>query len=161
MTVVRRVLSDRAGPNALGILVPPGPRTVAVIRPRSLPWDLVLVHTDQRDSSMVRFLEMTQAEAEKMLPVLARVLEAVIEQDTGRVELVPLASRPEAWVRVLLDGFVVVACSRTPGQPYQPLLFGSVGEAKAAADRIASACSGSTRVPCEIYFNTRHFRASS
>jgi hypothetical protein len=132
-----------------------------VVRPRSLPWDLVAVHADQGDGSVLRFLELTQAEAESALPVLARVLESAIEQDSGRVELVPLANRQETWVRVLLAGFVLVACARTPGRPYQPLLFCSIDEAKAASDRISLACSGSAARPCEIYFNTRHFRPSS
>jgi hypothetical protein len=36
-----RVDAQRAGPAALGILVPPGDKTLVVLRPRGLEWDLL------------------------------------------------------------------------------------------------------------------------
>ena len=43
MSVFRRVDDDRAGPAAMGILVPPGRRTFLILRPRALAWDLILL----------------------------------------------------------------------------------------------------------------------
>jgi hypothetical protein len=44
MSPLRRVFGERSGPTALGILVPPGRRTVLILRPRALAWDLLLTH---------------------------------------------------------------------------------------------------------------------
>ena len=41
MAPFRHVEGNQAGPNALGILLPPGRRTLVVVRPRSLAWDLI------------------------------------------------------------------------------------------------------------------------
>ncbi len=42
MCPFRRVEGEQAGPSALGVLVPPSHRTVLILRPRTLTWDLVL-----------------------------------------------------------------------------------------------------------------------
>jgi hypothetical protein len=59
MCPLRRVEDHRAGPSALGILVPPGRRTFLVLRPRALSWDLLLL----RPGSMNAFRELAPAEA--------------------------------------------------------------------------------------------------
>ena len=41
MPAFRRVDARQAGADALGILVPQGTRTVVILRPRSLAWDLL------------------------------------------------------------------------------------------------------------------------
>ena len=41
MPAFRRVEPHQAGARALGILVPPGPKTVVILRPRGLDWDLL------------------------------------------------------------------------------------------------------------------------
>src|ERR1700730_5167165 len=69
MSPLRRVLGDRAGPTAVGILVPPGPRTVVILRPRALAWDLLLVRGD------ATFQEIESHEAEAIVQGLARALE--------------------------------------------------------------------------------------
>lgn len=46
MGVFSRVEADRAGPDALGILVPPSRQTFLILRARNLPTDLVLTRDD-------------------------------------------------------------------------------------------------------------------
>src|SRR2546423_14410331 len=41
MSSFRRVDGAEAGPDALGILVPPGRRTLVILRPRALDYDLL------------------------------------------------------------------------------------------------------------------------
>ena len=59
MCALRRVEGDRAGPDALGILVPPARRTFVILRPRALPWDLLLL----RDPEAEAFRELGRDEA--------------------------------------------------------------------------------------------------
>src|SRR5207302_3778230 len=62
MCPLRRVEDAHAGPHAVGILVPPGRRTVVIVRPRALIWDLLL--TGERNSlTGSPFQELTQEEA--------------------------------------------------------------------------------------------------
>src|SRR5262245_34084116 len=59
MCPLRRVSDQQAGPGALGILLPPGERTVLIVRPRSLPLDLLLV----QGAAGTAFRELTKTEA--------------------------------------------------------------------------------------------------
>ena len=69
MCPLRRVEDHHAGPSALGILVPPGRRTFLIVRPRSLPWDLLLLRPD----SATAFHELYREQA-------GRIAEALYEE---------------------------------------------------------------------------------
>src|ERR1700683_1556260 len=70
MCPFRRVEGEQAGPSALGVLVPPSRRTVLILRPRTLGWDLVLAQPSGG------FREMNREEAEHAAHQVAAALEA-------------------------------------------------------------------------------------
>jgi hypothetical protein len=135
----RRVEAEQAGPEALGILVPPARRTFVILRPRALPWDLLLC----RAPGDLAFLDLAHDEASAAAVALFRALREV----PPLVEAVSVDGAER--LRVRIGTFVFVACPRRPGQPYAPL----TGEA-AAIDRLREALSPAEG---EVYFNTRHF----
>ena len=59
MAALRRVSDEMAGPGAVGLLLPPGARTVLIVRPRTLAWDLLLM----RSAAGSAFRELTRTEA--------------------------------------------------------------------------------------------------
>ena len=59
MPAFRRVEGSQAGPSALGILVPPGARTLVILRPRALEWDLLPLQ--DRDEGFCEFDRETAA----------------------------------------------------------------------------------------------------
>ena len=71
MSAFRCVEARDAGPTALGVLAPPGRRTHLILRPRALPWDLVLL---QPGHSSV-FHELDRDEATAAGAEIARALE--------------------------------------------------------------------------------------
>ncbi|HXG10681.1 MAG TPA: hypothetical protein VNK04_13065 [Gemmataceae bacterium] len=154
MSPLRRVFGERAGPQALGILVPPGRRTVLILRPRALAWDLLLI---QPGAAAEPFRELERSEAEAAAEQLCRALEEWAGGGPGRVEAVPLPGGGHC-VRADVGAFPLIACLRRPGQPYRPMVFANADEAHAAATAIAAVlCPAAGRVQ-EVYFNTRHFR---
>src|SRR5437899_1184453 len=84
MSALRVVSAEHAGPEAIGILVPPGARTVLIVRPRALAWDLLLV----RGVAGTTFRELSRDEA----PAVAREFLAALERwsrgGIGHVEAV-------------------------------------------------------------------------
>ena len=72
MGVLRRVTDRRAGPAALGILVPPGRRTLVILRLRALAWDLLPIRLHEQ----AVFCEFGRDEA----ALLARHVHAALEQ---------------------------------------------------------------------------------
>ena len=151
MSLLRRVLGERAGPQAIGLLAPPGPRTVVIVRPRALAWDLLVLRADA-----LAIREVEPSEAETIVQVLADVLEPVASGELGRTEVQPTG---EGFVvRADLGRFRLLACLRVPGEAYRPVLFASLDEANHAAACIAAALCPPPEGQHELYFNTRHFR---
>ncbi len=153
MSSLRLVPADRAGPAALGILVPPGARTVLVVRPRTLSWDLLLVQGIAGDS----FRELSREEAPGVARELFQALEGWNRGRTGLVEAVAASEGQGHLVWVDVGEFCLVVCARVPGQPYQPLLFAQADEARQAVKRIASILHPPEEAEQEVYFNTRYF----
>lgn len=147
-----RVPDDQAGPAALGILLPPGSRTVLIVRPRSLQWDLLLV----RGVSGLDFRELDADEAVGVAEAFLRALEA---WNAGGVGQVAAAASSQGGFLVWLDvdEFTLVLCGRLPGQPYRPLTFAVESEAREAAGRLSQVLHPPTGVVQEVYLNTRHF----
>jgi hypothetical protein len=151
MGELRRVTDRRAGPAALGILVPPGPRTFLILRPRSLAWDLVLVGADGA------FREMGRDEAEAAAAHLGRALDEWAAGGPGAVEAVAAPDGRGCWLRVGVGPVTLVACPRDPGRPYRPAVFADPAAARAAAGQLAAVLCPPAGVAQELYFNTRHF----
>jgi hypothetical protein len=148
MCPLRRVDDDRAGPAALGVLVPPGRRTFLILRPRSLAWDLVLL----RGAEGKAFRDMNRDEAQVVAGALLRAL----DKAGGHVEEV---AHPDGrlWLRARVGPYALLVCPRLPGQPYQPEAFPDAASARAAAAELAPILCPPPGVEQECYCNTRHF----
>ena len=153
MSAFRCVEGREAGPAALGVLATPGRRTFLILRPRALPWDLVLL----RPSHDSVFHEMDREEATAAAGELARALEAWAAGGPGRVETAEASQGPGLWVRVHAGTFSLLLCPRAPGKPYQAQRFADGAAARAAAADLAPVLRPPAGVRQELYFNTRHF----
>jgi hypothetical protein len=157
MPAFRRVDGSRAGPNALGILVPPGRRTVVVLRPRALPWDLLPLHPIEAGAREAPFQECAPDEA----AAIARGLHRALEDGAGggllRVEPVGASEGNGYEVRAAIGARTWIACRRAPGQPYQPSIFATLDEALCAAASLTAVLCPAADADQELYFNTRQF----
>ncbi|HBI41839.1 MAG TPA: hypothetical protein DDY78_03155 [Planctomycetales bacterium] len=153
MSVFRRVEGREAGPAALGVLAPPGRRTYLILRPRSLPWDLVLLRP--ADASVFR--EMDRDEAIATAEELVRALEAWSDGAPGRVESASAARGSGFWLHVHAGLFSLLLCRRTPGRPYEAERFADDDAARAAAADLTPILRPPPGAQQELYFNTRHF----
>lgn len=153
MPLFRLVEGDQAGPSAVGILVPPGRRTLLIFRPRALNWDLIPVDPE----AGTRFWEVSREFAARVAQEFLHALESCCDPDSNRVEAVAAADGTGYQVRASIDRFVLIVCARVPGNPYQPLIFGTVGEACVAAEKISTFLCPAEGAAQEVYLNTRHF----
>ncbi|HEY7329584.1 MAG TPA: hypothetical protein VH592_18240 [Gemmataceae bacterium] len=155
MCPLRRVEDHRAGPSALGILVPPGRRTFLILRPRALCWDLLLLRPDSEEA----FREVAHTEANRLAHEILEALHRWSEGASGHVEEV---SCPDGGfrMRVRVGPFALVACGRRPGQPYQPLTFPDADTALSAAAQVRDVLRPPAEFEQEVYLNTLHFQQS-
>ncbi len=154
----RQVEASGAGPEALGLLLPPGRRTLVLLRPRSLDWDLVPVRPDETAGPQTLFWEVDRNEGAKLVSELYFRLEDWALGGLGRVEPMPAPGGKGYQVRAGVGRFVLIACDRIPGQPYKPALFDTVSAALSAAERITAILRPGPGATQEIYFNTENFR---
>lgn len=153
MAALRRVADERAGPEAVGILLPPGKRTVLIVRPRALEWDLLLVDGVAGST----FRELTREEAPGVADAFYRALERWSRGGPGTVQAVACTDRPGYQLWLDLEDYAMVACARVPGQPYQPLIIAEEQPARIAAARIGVALRPPANGEREVYCNTRNF----
>lgn len=153
MCPLRRVEDHRAGPSALGILVPPGRRTFLILRPRALAWDLLLL----RPETMNQFHELPRVEADRLAYDLFHALWDWSEGASGHVEEIACPDGRGFWVRVRVGFFALLLCGRQPGKPYQPLTFPDAETALAAAVQVRGVLRPSDDVEQEVYLNNYHF----
>lgn len=146
MCALRRVNDKDAGPDALGILLPPGRRTFVILRPRALPWDLLLTRSDGNGDTGTSFREVSRDEGVKVAEAVLCGLEA----STGRVEVVG------QFVRATVGEFRFIACSRQPGQPYRAHAFARSEEAESTALAVAGVLFSGAREQ-QVYLNTHNF----
>lgn len=154
MCPLRRVEDHRAGPSALGILVPPGQRTFLILRPRALAWDLLLL----QPGSLNAFRELPHREADRLAHQLLQALGQWSEGASGHVEEVACPESGGFWVRVRVGPFDLLMCGRHPGRPYQPLTFPDAETALAAATQLRGILRPPVNVDQEVYLNTLHFQ---
>jgi hypothetical protein len=153
MCPLRRVEGHRAGPSALGILVPPGRRTFLIVRPRSLPWDLLLLRPD----SATVFHELYREQAGRVAEALYDELGNWPKSAANDVEEVACPDGGGLWLRVRAGPFFLLVCGRQPGQPYQPLVFADAEAARSAAGQLRGVLRPSEGIDQEVYLNNRHF----
>ncbi|MFO0927352.1 MAG: hypothetical protein U0736_09975 [Gemmataceae bacterium] len=149
----RRVEAEQAGPAALGILIPPAARTFVIVRPRALPWDLLLC----RDTSNAEFAQLAHDEATAAAQALYRALRAWAAGGAGDVESV---AQPDGCrLHARIGPFVLAVCPRMPGRPYAPLVV-VADEVAAVRAALLAALRPGVGVEQEVYFNTRFFERS-
>ncbi len=153
----RQVEDNLAGPLALGILVPPGRRTVVILRPRALDWDLLPVQAEGNGGPGPAFWQGTAPQGTGLAREILSALDEWADGGLGRVEPVPAAGGTGYQVHAGVGRFVLITCARIPGEPYQPMVFSKVDEALTAAERIASVLCPGPDTNQEIYFNTANF----
>jgi hypothetical protein len=143
----QRVEDARAGPTALGILVPPGTRTVVVLRPRAFEWDLLAADPARG------FCQFARDEA---AGVARSVLHALENGAVTKSELRPrLMGGFHATVHIAEHTWIL--CRRRHGRPYEPWAFATIALAAQTLDQVLSVlCPGAADVQ-EYYFNTQNF----
>src|SRR5262245_11280754 len=156
MTAFRLVAAAQAGPGALGLLSPPGHRTLLIVRPRALPWDLLIVHSHRRHGPTTSFRDFGREEAaaagEGLFAALQRWAGG---EPVGAVEVV--AHDGGFLVRAQIDVFPLLTCLRRAGKPYEPLIFTRLDEAESAAAVLTPVLHPGPTTGQEVYFNDRHF----
>jgi hypothetical protein len=151
MSSFRRVEDAEAGPNALGILIPPSRRTFLILRPRSLTFDLLYLQAGEDTA----FRELSHDEASAAAHQLYRAM----HEWTPRVEVVANSDDSGKWLRVQVGPFYFAACGRVPGKPYQPLVFADADAVRETVMQLIAILCPLDGVEQELYFNTRHFQA--
>jgi hypothetical protein len=154
---LQRVEPGRAGPSAVGILLPPGPRAVLILRPRSLPWDLLLMRGGAGGEPGTPFLHLEREDGQTMAEGLLRALERWAAGGPGRVEAAFAADGTGYWVQAEVGAFPLLACERRPGLPYRPAGFATGAAAETAAAALAAALHQAGAGGAEVYLNTHHF----
>lgn len=150
-----RVDVRQAGAEALGILVPPGRRTVVVLRPRTLGWDLLPVRWTGDPSAAPAFCSFERDEAAGVARRLGKFLEDCDAQGVSPVETLGHGSSFQVWVRA--EELFWLVCVRAPGASYRPLLFGDLDQARGAAERLAGLLQPGPNRQQHYYFNTQNF----
>lgn len=158
MPPFRTVNGSRAGSHALGVLVPPGNRTLVVLRPRALPVDLVLVRREPDGSWGNGFVEAERMSAGLAAQKLQRALLDWADGSTvGQVQVAPTADGAGWCLRVEVANFPLIACGRVPGQPYQPMVFPSRNAAESTAAALAGYLCPAPDAEQELYTNLSMF----
>ncbi len=146
MPAFRIVHGGRAGPAALGILVPPGHRTVIVVRPRSLNVDLVVARPGAEG-----FFEASPQAAGLEAQCLSQALQT-------EPALLTVVSAGEGFhLQASVGRFSLIACLRNPGQAYRPHPFPTDTEAQEIAEAVRNVLCPLPEANQELYTNMSGF----
>jgi hypothetical protein len=157
MAMFHRVEPQHAGLTALGVLVPQGAKTLVIVRPRALEWDLLPARWDGDSEHAPEFCAFGRDEAAGAARRLVQALEAAVAQGINPLQTCGAAAGTSFQIWVRTDEFVWIACRRTPGQAYQPAIFATLEEATHAAEKISAVVWPAADVKQEYYFNTQNF----
>ncbi len=150
-----RVDPQHAGPRALGILVPQGMKTLVIVRPRALEWDLLPARWDGESNHPPQFCVFTRDEAASVARRLVKLLEAAVERGVNPLESFGDAQRERWQIWLRTEEFVWIVCKRAQGQTYQPTIFASQEEMTREAETLAAFIWPAADVKQEYYFNTQ------
>lgn len=157
MPPFQRVEQNRAGASAVGILIPPGERTVVIVRPRALAWDLLPARIENGVRS---FCQFGRDEAARVARLLQQHLADAANAGSDSLAILSDPAAQSFHVGVQAGDFYWIACPRTPGQLYQPLQFSSAVEAETAALHLGKFVCPGRDANQEYYFNTQLFNRS-
>ena len=157
MSHFRRVDGAQAGPDALGILVPPGARTLVIVRPRALELDLLPIRATLRNGLGSGFCDLERAEAAAMARALGAALEDWAAGGAGCLGPIPAADGDGYWVQAEVGAFTLLACRRVPGQPYRAHVFAALDEARSSTASLRRVLCPAAGAVQELYFNTQSF----
>ncbi len=161
MPPFRRVEPHQTGATALGILVPPGSRTMVILRPRGLPWDLLPARWDGHVDRAPSFCTFGRDEAARVARRLQRALEQAVEAGANPVQTVGDGRGQSFQVWVRADEFIWVLCARNPGRAYRPVVCADADEARRHAEQLVPILWPAPDAGQEYYFNTQHFAAQA
>ncbi len=152
-----KVDAKQANSNALGILVPHGAKTLVIVRPRALAWDLLPARWDGNGTHAPEFCLFTRDEAAGAARRLLHALEEAVQCGANPVQTFGDTANKclQVWLRT--GEFVWIVCRRTPGEAYQPMVFATFEEATQEADKLAAIVWPSAETRQEYYFNTQNF----
>ncbi|HEV3203743.1 MAG TPA: hypothetical protein VGY77_05140 [Gemmataceae bacterium] len=150
-----------AGPNALGILIPPGNPTLVILRPRALNVDLLLIRQLENGSQEIRFWEIDRKEAREMGFQVHQALEAWATAGKGKIVVVRQPDREGCRIRVNMGTLTWLVCGRLPGQPYQAKTFTNEKDARNMVLWLAENLCPVTSDGRELYFNFHHFSSDA
>jgi hypothetical protein len=152
----QRVEARQAGASAIGILVPQGTRTLVIVRPRALSFDLLPARWTG-DEQPPQFCTFSRDEAALVARRLIAALEAAVAAHANPVQTFGDPSRAcfQIWLRT--DEYVWIACRRAPGQAYAPVVFADQAEATREAERLSAFVWPALEAAQEYYVNTQVF----
>jgi len=157
MPPFRTVNAGRAGPHSVGILVPPGSRTLVIVRPRALLVDLVMVRLSPGNGHQSGFMEASRQEAGIEAQKLGQAIMSWAGGDAGRLEVVPAAEGPGYRLYLQVQTFSLIACPRVPGQMYQPMTYATQEDAERAAEELRAILCPDPEANQELYTNLSQF----
>ena len=152
-----RIEPRHAGPTALGILVPPGAKTLVIVRPRALEWDLLPAHWDGDHAHAPRLCTFTRDEAATLARQLVQDLETAVATRVNPLGTFgnAIGTCVQIWLRT--TNLVWIVCRRQPGEGYEPMIFTSQEEATQAAERLSPVVWPAEQEEQTYYFNTQGF----
>jgi hypothetical protein len=157
MTSFRRVDARYASPSALGILVPPGPRTLVILRPRALEWDLLPLRPGWERVQPAVFCTFEREEAAGVARRVQQALQHGAAKSPHPLEVVATTAGAGFGICARVDHFLWIVCARVTGQPYQPYLFGDMQAAELGTAQLVPFLWPRADAGQEYYFNTQAF----
>ncbi len=157
MSYFRRVDGAQAGPNALGILVPGGARTLVILRPRALGFDLLPIRATLRNGLGSGFLDLERGEAVALAHAVGNALDDWAAGGSGCLGPIPAAGADGYWVQAEIGSFIFLACRRIAGEPYAAQVFVTLHDARALVTSLRPVLCPTSEAMQELYFNTREF----
>jgi hypothetical protein len=157
MPIFQRVEDRKAGPNALGILVPPGRRTVVIVRPRALPWDLLAAALPAEAIQPLTFLDFDRDEAARVARGFHHDLEECAQNSNHPPEVKTNLWGAGYLVGIKRHNLFWLTCRREPGRSYGPMIWTSAEECQEVVRRLRELLCPEPVSRQEIYFNTQNF----
>jgi hypothetical protein len=132
-------------------------RTVVILRPRALRWDLLPVRDGEPLGGPGVFCVFTRDEAAGVARQAQRALEEGARSGARPLEAVASPQGPGYLVCCRRGGYCWLACLRLPGKPYEPAVFSTAEEAAEAVEALGRVLAPPADARQEFYFNTQNF----